>query len=140
MSATSHGSRVSPYRYVSMEFQERRIQSGHDGRTIMIRVAQCQHGGSFLRLSCDSRISVLDNPTSDTEVRASFFFHEIGFLVEKFVGVLIELLRERVALLIDNIQETSYVHILQDHALSGVCFTSSNVVWDPGIIFSFSLF
>jgi hypothetical protein len=53
--------------------------------------------------------------------------------------VLIELLQERVGLLIDDIQEASYVHTLQDHTLSGGCFTSSRVVWNPGIIFSFSL-
>jgi hypothetical protein len=77
-----------------MEFQERRMQSGHDGRMVMIRVAQRQHGGSFLRLAWDPGISVLDSPTADTEARASFFFHEIGFLVEQFFGVLIELLQE----------------------------------------------
>jgi hypothetical protein len=38
--ATIHGSRFIPYRYFSLEFQERRMQVGHDGRMVMIRVAQ----------------------------------------------------------------------------------------------------
>jgi hypothetical protein len=105
----------------------------------MIRVAQRQHGGSFLRLAWDPGISVLDSSTADTEARASFFFHEIGSLVEQFFEGLIELLQYRVALLIDSIQEASYVSTLSDHALSRGCFTSSKLVWDPGIIFSFSL-
>jgi hypothetical protein len=37
---TIHGSRFNPYRYFSLEFQERRMHTGHDGRMIMIRVAQ----------------------------------------------------------------------------------------------------
>jgi hypothetical protein len=40
MSTTFHGSRFIPYRYVNMEFQERRMQSGIDGQIIMIRVMQ----------------------------------------------------------------------------------------------------
>jgi hypothetical protein len=96
-----------------------------NGQTIMIRVAQHQHGGSFLRLAWDPGISVLDSSTTDTKARASFFFHEIGSLVEKFFEGLIELLQYRVALLIDNIQEASYVSTLSDHTLSGGCFTSS---------------
>jgi hypothetical protein len=47
MLATIHGSRFSPYWYVNMEFQERRMPTGHDCQTIMIRVVQHQHGGSF---------------------------------------------------------------------------------------------
>jgi hypothetical protein len=48
-------------------------------------------------------------------------------------------LQYQVALLIDNIQEASYVSTLSDNELSRGCFTSSRLVWDPGIIFSFSL-
>jgi hypothetical protein len=58
----------------------------------MIRVAQHQHGGSFLRLSCDPGISILDYSTADIEARVSFLFHEIGSLVEKFFEGSIELL------------------------------------------------
>jgi hypothetical protein len=46
----------------------------------MIRVEQHQHGGPFLRLAWDPRISVVDSSTADMEVRANFFFHEIGSL------------------------------------------------------------
>jgi hypothetical protein len=58
------------------------MQTGHDGRTIMIRVAQRQHGGSFLRLAWDLGIPLLDYSIADTEARVSFFFQEIGSLVE----------------------------------------------------------
>jgi hypothetical protein len=38
-----------------------------------------------------------------------------------------------------SFQEKSDVNTLPDHVLSGGCLTSYWVVWDPGIIFSFSL-
>jgi hypothetical protein len=134
-----HGSGFSPYRYFSVGFQERRMQTRHVGLTVMIRVMQRQHGGSFLRLSWDLGISLLDNSATNTETRVGFCFHEIGSLAEQFFEGLIELLQYRVALLSDNIQQVSYVRTLPDHALSGGCFTSSRVVSDPRIIFSFSL-
>jgi hypothetical protein len=115
------------------------MQIGHDGQAVIIRVEQRQHGGSFLRLAWDPGISVLDSSTTDTETRVNFCFHEISSLVEQFFEGLINLLQYRVSLLSDSIQETSYVITLSDHALSGGCFTSSRVVWDPGIIFSFGL-
>jgi hypothetical protein len=55
----------------------------------MIRVAQHQRGGSFLRIAWDPEISVGDSATVDMEVRASFFLHEIGSLAEQFLGGLI---------------------------------------------------
>jgi hypothetical protein len=39
MQTTIHGGRFIPYRYVDVEFQERRMQIGHDGQMIMIKVA-----------------------------------------------------------------------------------------------------
>jgi hypothetical protein len=78
------GSRFNPYRYFSSEFHERRMQNGHDVQTIMIGVAHRQHGGSFLRLAWDPRISVLNSSTTDTETRVSSCFHEIGSLTEQF--------------------------------------------------------
>jgi hypothetical protein len=77
--------------------------------------------------------------TVDTEARSNFFLHEIGSLVEQFLGGLIELLQHRVALLVSIFQETSDVSTLPDHVLSGGCFTSYRVVWDPSIIFSFNM-
>ena len=50
------------------------MQIGHDGRTVMIRVSQRQHGGSFFRLVVDPGISVLDNSVADTKTRVSFCF------------------------------------------------------------------
>jgi hypothetical protein len=50
-----------------------------------------QHGGPFLRLAWDPRISILDYSTTNMEVRISFFFHEIGSLVDKSFEGLIKL-------------------------------------------------
>jgi hypothetical protein len=65
--------------------------------------------------------------------------HWIGFLEEKFSEGLTEFLQYLIALLIGSIQEASCVSTLQDNALSRGCFTSSRLVWDPGIILNFSL-
>jgi len=58
------------------------MHSGHDGRTTIIRVAQNQCDGSFLRIAWDLGISVGDSATFDTEAKAKFFHHEIGSLAE----------------------------------------------------------
>jgi hypothetical protein len=44
-----------------------------------------------------------------------------------------------VALLVGSFQEASYVNTLPDDVLSGGCFTSYRVVWQLGIVFSFSM-
>jgi hypothetical protein len=112
-------------------------QSEHDGQMTMIRVAQHQRGGSFMRIAWDPGIG--DNAIVDTEARASFFSHEVGSLGEQYIDELIDLLQHRVAFLARGFQEDSYVRTFPDHALSGACFTSYRVVWDSGIIFSVSL-
>ena len=71
-----------------------------------------------MRLPWDPRISIVDSLAVDTEERASFFFHEIGSLVDNFFKGLIELLQCRVSLLIRSIHEVSYVSNLPYHALS----------------------
>jgi hypothetical protein len=114
------------------------MQSGHDGQTTMIIVAQHQRGGSFLRIAWDLGISVGDSAVVDTEASARFCLHEIGSLAKQFLGGLIKLLQHQVALLTGSFQETSDVSTLSDHVLSGGCFTSYRVVWENGIIFSFS--
>jgi hypothetical protein len=65
-----HGDGLGPYRYFSLGFQERRLLSRYNGQTIIIRVAQHQHGSS----------------TNDIE-ESRFYFqeftigvHGIGFL------------------------------------------------------------
>jgi hypothetical protein len=65
--------------------------------------------------------------------------HWIGFLEEQFSEGLNEFLQSLIALLIGSIHEASCVSTLQDSALSRGCFTSSGLVWDPGIILNFSL-
>jgi hypothetical protein len=37
----------SPFREFNLGFQERRMQTGHIGLMVMIRVVQRQHGGTF---------------------------------------------------------------------------------------------
>jgi hypothetical protein len=141
-----HGSGFNSFRHFNLGFQERRMQSGYDGQTIMIRVVQHHHGGSFLRLAWDPGITLFGSSTTDKDERASFYFQEftpvvhwIGFLEEKFSEGLTEFLQYLIALLIGSIQEASCVSTLQDNALSRGCFTSSRLVWDPGIILNFSL-
>jgi hypothetical protein len=121
------------------------MQSRYDGQTIMIRVAQHQHGGSFLRLSWDPGITLFSSSVTDKEERRFYFqefttgVHGIGFLEEKFSEELTEFLQYLIALLIDSIQEASRASTLQDNALRRGCFTSSKLVWDPRITLSFSL-
>jgi hypothetical protein len=115
------------------------MRSEHDGQMTIIRVAQHQHGGSFMRITWDPGISIGDSVVVDIEVRASFFSHEVGSLVEQYIDELIELLKYRVALLFGGFQEASYVSTLPCHALSRGCFKYYKVIWDLGIIFSFSL-
>ena len=69
------------------------MQMGHDSRIIMIRVAQRQHGGLFLRFALDLGILVLDSLVADIEARSSSFFHDTGSLVERFFERLIKFLQ-----------------------------------------------
>ena len=69
----------------------------------MIRVVQHQHGGSFLRIAWDPKISVRDSVVVDMERRDSFFLHDIGSLAEQFLDGLIKLLQHRVALLVGGL-------------------------------------
>jgi hypothetical protein len=141
-----HSSGVESSRNYSLGFQEWRLQSGHDGQTFMIRVAQRQHGGSFLRLVWNPGITLFGISTTDRDGRASpysqefvLMVHWVGSLEEPFSEGLIKLLQFMISLLICSIQMASCVSTLQDSALSRGCFTSSKLVWDPGIILSFSL-
>jgi len=81
-----------------------------------------------MRLSWDPGILVLFNSTADTERGASIFFHEIGSLLEKCFEGFIEFFRYRFSLLIDSIQEVSYVSTLPNHVLREIFFTSPRVV------------
>jgi hypothetical protein len=126
-------------------FQERRAQYEHGDRAIMIRVAQLQHGRSFLRLAWDPGITLFSNSTTDTKESRCYFqefttrVHGIGFLEEQFSEELTEFLQYLIALLTDSIQEAPRASTLQDSALIRGCFTSSRLVWDPGITLSFNL-
>jgi hypothetical protein len=143
---TIHGCGFNSFRHFSFGFQKRRMEFGYDGQIIMIRVAQHQHGCSFLRLAWNPGITLFGNSATDKDETASFYFQEftlvvhwIGFLKEQFSEWLTEFLEYLIALLIGSIQEASCVSTLQDSALSSGCFTSSKMVWDSGIILNFSL-
>lgn len=45
------------HRFFTIRFQERRIQSAHDGQFVIVRVVQCQHGGTLLILALDLGIT-----------------------------------------------------------------------------------
>jgi hypothetical protein len=65
----------------------------------MIRVAQCHHGGFFMRLAWNPRIILFGSSTTNKDERTSFYFQEftpmvhwIGFLEDKFSKGLTEFL------------------------------------------------
>jgi hypothetical protein len=60
-------------------------------------------------------------------------------LVEQLMEGLTEFLQYHVVLPFSSIhKKTFYVSSSPDSELRGGCFTSSRVVWDPGIMFSIS--
>ena len=112
-----HVMEFSPYEYPNVLFEdayiiglkERRMQFEHDGRTIMIRVVQRQHGGSFLRLTWNLGITLFGSSTTEKDERANFYFQEftpmvhwIGFLKEQFSEGLTKFLQYLIALLIGS--------------------------------------
>lgn len=44
---------IGLHRYPTIRFWEGRIQSEHDGKLVIVRVAQCQRGGTLMRLTWD---------------------------------------------------------------------------------------
>jgi hypothetical protein len=68
-------------KYYSLGFHEWRMWSRHEDETIMIRVAQCQHGGFFLRLTWDHGITWFDNLATGTNGRVNFYYQEIISIV-----------------------------------------------------------
>jgi hypothetical protein len=91
--------------------QERRAQSDHGDQSIMIKVAQRQHGGSFFRLSWDHGITLFSSSAINTK-ESRFYFqvfitgvHRIVFLEEKFSEELTEFLWYLIALLTDTKME-----------------------------------
>jgi hypothetical protein len=66
----------SPFSDFSLGFQERRMQTGHIGPTVTIKVARHQHGGSFLGLVWDAGITLFDNLATVRDERVGFDYHE----------------------------------------------------------------
>ena len=64
------------YKNHILKFQERRMQ------IVMIRVAQHQHGGIFLRFAWNPWILVLESTSTDIEARSSSLFNEFGSIIE----------------------------------------------------------
>jgi hypothetical protein len=71
-----HGSGFISFRNFILRFQDKRIQSGYDGKTIMIRVAHLQQDGSIFRLAWDPNIILFGSSTTNKGERASFYFLE----------------------------------------------------------------
>jgi hypothetical protein len=65
----------SPFREFSFGFQERMMKNGHVVLMVMIRVAQHHHGGTFLVLFWDPKITFLDS----SYVITGFEFLEFTF-------------------------------------------------------------
>jgi hypothetical protein len=66
----------SPFIDFTVGFQERRMQTGHVGLTVMIKVMQRQHGGSFLGLVWDPGITLFDSLVTFRHERVNFYFQE----------------------------------------------------------------
>jgi hypothetical protein len=122
------------------------MQSRQEGHIFMIRVAQHQHDGSFLVIAWDPGILWVDSLAAGTDGRASCYFQEpihmeqwIGFLGGIFYEGWTESSQYLISLLNSGLQEASCVSTLQDNIVGGRCSTSFRLVWDLGIIISFSL-
>jgi hypothetical protein len=129
----------SPFREFSLGFQERRMQTGHIGPTMMIRVVQHQHGGTFPGLVWDPGITLFDSSTTIREESTDFDFPEFtfgrlrsGFLEEWSSEELTEFMQLMISWLIRSSQVDSCISTLQTSAMSRGCFTSYRLVWDPG--------
>lgn len=100
-------------------FLERREQSKRDGFIIVVRVVECQHGGPFLRLTWDPRITRVCSSTVEVEgacvgLLEFTLVHQNDYFKEKFSKDLFELTQFFIALLIGGFQEVSYVDTLYD--------------------------
>jgi hypothetical protein len=109
----------SPFGEISLGFQERRMQTGHIGSMVMIRVVQCQHGGIFPGLVWDPRITLFDSSTTIREESIDFDFPEFtfgrlrsGFLEEWSSEELTEFTQLMIAWLINNNQVDSCISTL----------------------------
>ena len=106
---------------------------------VMIRRVQCRYGGSSQRLAWDPVTAVFASSTTDTDEMVSFCFPKftlamlrVSCLEEWSSEELTELVQLLIAWLIRGSQVDSCVGTLQIRAMSGGCFTSYRLVWDPG--------
>jgi hypothetical protein len=91
-------------------------------------------------------ISCIDSLTVGINGRAGIYFQELIHM-EHWIGVLGGIFYEGwtgylhyfFSLLIGGLQEASCVSTLQDNIVAGMCSIYFKLVWDPCIIFSFSL-
>jgi hypothetical protein len=132
-------------RHYNLGLQEWRMQSRQEGQISMIRVAQRQHDESFLVIAWDPGILWVDSLAASTDGRESCYFQEpihmakwISFLGGTFYEEYTESSQYLVSLLIGGLQGAPGVSTLQDNIVGGRCSTSFRMVWDPGIIISFS--
>jgi hypothetical protein len=69
----------SPFREFILGFQERRMQIGYVGLTMMIIVVQCQHDSTLLGLVWDLGIACFDSLATIREDSTGFDFLEFNF-------------------------------------------------------------
>jgi hypothetical protein len=67
-------------RHFILGFQEWKMQSRHESKIFMIRVAQRHHGGSFLGIAWDPETSWFDNVVVVTDGRVNFYYHEFMYI------------------------------------------------------------
>jgi hypothetical protein len=94
-------------------------------------------------ISWDHRILWVEHLAASTNGRESCYFLEpmakwIGFLGGTFYEEYIDSSHYLVALLISGLHGGSSISTLQDSIVGGKCSTSFRIVWDLGIIISFS--
>jgi len=121
------------------------MQSRHESKIFMFKVAQRQHGGSFLGIAWDPRNLWFDNFATGTDGRVIFYYQEYlsiwnwtGFRGGQFNMGRTEILQYLIDLLISGLQKISCVSTLRDNIVRIRCSTSFRLVWDPGVIHNFS--
>jgi hypothetical protein len=64
------------------------MQSRHESQIFMIRVAQCQHGGSFLGIAWDPGTSWFDSLAARYRWESQFLLSGVHFYREHWTGFL----------------------------------------------------
>jgi hypothetical protein len=121
------------------------MHSRHADHIFMIRVAQHQHGGFFVRISWDPGASWFDSLEISANWRINYYFKDpihmenlIGFLGGIIYEGWTKHLQHLFSLLINGPEEAYCVSTLQGSIVCSICSTSFSLVWDPRDTHGFS--